>query len=54
MNAEDLIRLKTLLLKRRREIFDRLQRFESDWDALIERNFEMEEEARKADLSAIF
>jgi RNA polymerase-binding transcription factor DksA len=54
MNAQDLMRLKTLLLKRRREIFERLQGFEADWDALRERDIEMEEEAQKADLTAIF
>ena len=54
MNAQDLKRLKTLLLKRRREIFERLQEFEADWDALRERDIEMEEEAQKADLTAIF
>ena len=54
MNAQDLKRLKTLLLKRRGEIFDRLQGFESDWDALSERDIEMEEAAQKANLTAIF
>jgi len=54
MDAQDLKRLKSLLLKRRREIFDRLQGFESDWEAMSERDIEMEEEAQKADLTAIF
>ena len=31
-----------------------MQGFESDWDALSERDIEMEEEAQKANLSAIF
>jgi RNA polymerase-binding transcription factor DksA len=54
MDAQDEKRLKTLLLKRRREIFDRLHRFESDWEALSERDIEMEEEAQKADLTGTF
>jgi len=54
MDAQDQKRLKNLLLKRRREIFNRLQGFESDWEALSERDIEMEEEAQKADITAIF
>ncbi|MBW2466215.1 MAG: TraR/DksA C4-type zinc finger protein [Deltaproteobacteria bacterium] len=54
MNAQDLQHLKNLLLKQRDEIFDRLQRFEADWDALSERDIEMEEEAQKADLTALY
>ena len=54
MNAQDLKRLKRLLLKRRQEIFDRLQGLEADWKTLSERDIEMEEEAQKTDLSAIF
>ena len=54
MNVRDMKHLKVLLLKRRREIFDRLQEFETDWEALSEHDIEMEEEAQKADLTAIF
>jgi RNA polymerase-binding transcription factor DksA len=54
MNAKDMKRLKNILLKQRREIFDRLQGLESDWDALSERDIEMEEEAQKEDLRALF
>jgi RNA polymerase-binding transcription factor DksA len=54
MDEQDLKRLKNLLLRQRREIYDRLQGLESDWDALSERDIEWEEEAQKADLSALF
>lgn len=54
MDAQDLKHLKSLLLKRRREIFDRIQGLQSDWGALSERDIEIEEEAQKADLSTLF
>lgn len=55
MNAREMVRFKSLLLKRRREIFDRLQGLESDWETLLnERDIEIEEEAQKSDLSALF
>jgi len=54
MDEQDLQRLKSLLLRQRREIYDRLQGLESDWDALSERDIEWEEEAQKADLTALF
>ena len=45
---------KEVLLKQRREIFERLRRLESDWQALGERDIEMEEEAQKADETSLF
>ncbi len=47
MNEKDLTHLKELLLKARREILDRLDGFQSDWQALSERDLELEEEAQK-------
>lgn len=54
MSEKDLAHLKDLLLRQRREILDRLQGLESDWQALSERDIEREEEAQKADLAQIF
>jgi len=54
MNEQDLQRQKSLLMRRRREIYDRLQGLESEWDALSERDIEWEEEAQKADLTGLF
>jgi RNA polymerase-binding transcription factor DksA len=54
MDEKDLKRLKELLLRQRLEIYDRLQGLESEWEALSERDIEMEEEAQKADLTALF
>ena len=48
-----MVRLREMLLKRRREIFEGLRRFESDWQALTERDMELEE-AQKAALSILF
>lgn len=54
MDEKDLKRLKDILLRQRLEIYDRLQGLESEWEALSERDIEMEEEAQKADLTALF
>ena len=54
MEEKDLIHLKDLLLRQRREILDRLQGLESDWHALSEHDIEREEEAQKADLASLF
>lgn len=54
MGEKDLIHLKDMLLRQRREILDRLQGLESDWQALSERDIEREEEAQKADLASLF
>jgi len=54
MDDQDLQRLKSLLLRQRREVYERLLEFESDWDAMSERDIEWEEEAQKADLSGLF
>jgi DnaK suppressor protein len=45
-------RLREMLIKRRQEIFEWLQRFESDWQSLEERDIELEEEAQKAALTS--
>ena len=52
MSEGDMGRLKEMLLKRRQEIFEWLQRFESDWQSLEERDIELEEEAQKAALTS--
>jgi RNA polymerase-binding transcription factor DksA len=54
MDEHERQHLKSLLLRRRREIYDHLQGLESDWEALSERDIEWEEEAQKADLTALF
>jgi DnaK suppressor protein len=54
MDEQSLDRLKALLLRQRKEIFDRLQGFESDLQALNEREIEFEEEAQKAHSQALF
>ena len=54
MDEQDRQHLKSLLLRMRQEIYDRLQGLESDWDALSERDIEWEEEAQKADLSGLY
>ncbi len=54
MAERDLVRLKKMLLKQRREIFKRIQGLESDWTVLGERDVEWEEEAQKADLTALY
>ena len=53
MEAEDLKRLKELLMRQRREIFERLQGLKSYREDLSERDIEMEEEAQKADISSL-
>jgi DnaK suppressor protein len=54
MSENNSTHLKNLLLRQRREILDRLQGLESDWQALSERDIEREEEAQKADLTSLF
>jgi len=54
MSEQDLMLLKEMLLNRRREIFDRLRQFESNWKTLQEREIEEEEEAQKADLTSLY
>jgi DnaK suppressor protein len=48
----DMRRLKEMLFKRRQEIFEWLQRFESNWHSMEERDIELEEEAQKAALTS--
>ena len=43
MSEGDMVRLREMLLKRRREIFEGLRRFESDRQALAERDIDLEE-----------
>ena len=47
MEEQDLNRLKDLLLTQRREIFERLQGLESEWEILSAHDIEREEEAQK-------
>ncbi len=54
MREPDLIRLKELLLRRRREIFQQLKELGAGWQILSEHDIEWEEEAQKADLTALF
>lgn len=54
MNKADILTLRRELLQRRREILRRLQGLEANWQTLAEREIESEEEAQKADLSALF
>ncbi|MCK4389879.1 MAG: TraR/DksA C4-type zinc finger protein [Desulfobacterales bacterium] len=54
MSKQEMMRLREMLLKRRKEIFERLRQFESDWQPLTERDIELEEEAQKADLTRLF
>ena len=54
MDEKDLKRLKDLLLTQRLEIYNRLQGLESEWEDLSEHDIEMEEEAQKADLTALY
>ena len=54
MKISDVTHLKELLLRRRHEIFDRLQEIETDWEGLSSRDIEMEEEAQKTDFAALF
>jgi len=54
MSKQDSMRLRGMLLKQREEIFERIQRLESDWQGLGERDIEIEEEAQKADVTSLF
>ena len=49
---EDLVRLRVMLLKQHQDILKWVRRFESDWQALKERDIELEEEAQKADITS--
>lgn len=49
-----MVSMRQRLLEQRQEIFERLRLFESDWQALGEREIEVGEEAQKADLTRIF
>lgn len=54
MNKAEIMTLKATLLQKHREIFRGLQGLEIDWQTLADRDIESEEEAQKADLSALF
>lgn len=51
MVAADLAYIQEKLLEQRRNILEHLQKRESDWHDLAERDVEQEEEAQKADLA---
>lgn len=52
MSEQDMMRLREMLLKQRHEIFEWLREFESDWQAVGERDIELEEGAQKSDLTS--
>jgi DnaK suppressor protein len=54
MEQMDIIQLRQSLLQQRRELFQQLGQFESDWQTLGEREIELEEEAQKADMTSLF
>ena len=54
MSDHSMVYLKRTLLKQRQEIFERLRRTESGWQALGEREIEIEEQAQEADLTGLF
>ncbi len=54
MTKQEVMYLRRLLFKRRQEVFDRLRQLESGWQALGERESELEEEAQKVDLTSLF
>jgi RNA polymerase-binding transcription factor DksA len=54
MSEHDMVRRRKMLLKQRREIFERLRRLESDWQALGEHKIELEEEAQESDVTSLF
>jgi len=54
MSNEDIKQLREALLRKRAEIFERLRRFEKDWQELGERESELEEEAQKSDIASLF
>lgn len=54
MEELDIIKLRQTLLQKRREVFEQLGQFERDWQALEERDIELEEEAQKADMTNLF
>jgi len=51
MTDRDYIHLRSLLLDRRKELTDRVRSLEAGWEALGERDIELEEEAQKAGIS---
>lgn len=54
MGEQELEHLKNLLLQKRNDVFKCLQGLESDWQALSERDIELEEVAQKGALSLLF
>ena len=54
MSESRVMLLRKSLLKKRLEIFERLQLTESGWQALKEHEIEMEEEAQKANMMRLF
>ena len=51
MTARDYLHLRSMLLDRRRELLDRVHSLEDGWEALGEKDIELEEEAQKAGIS---
>jgi len=54
MPERDLNYFRDLLLKQRREIFDRLNQFKTQWHSLGEREIELEEESQKLDITSLY
>jgi DnaK suppressor protein len=54
MTKQEAIRLRRMLYQRRQQLFNRLRQIEAHWQALGERDIELEEEAQKTDLTSLF
>ena len=54
MSEEDALQFRIMLLKRRQELFEHVNRLEAGWQTLGERDIELEEEAQKADISGLY
>jgi len=53
MSERDLASFREILLRQRREIFERLRQFESDWKMIGDREIELEEESQKRDITLL-
>lgn len=53
MPIRDMLQLREKLLRERKEIFERLRSFKSDWQSLQERDPELDEEAQKSPLKSL-
>lgn len=54
MTEQDILRLRNSLLERRRELLDRVRSLEEGWQALADREIELEEEAQKVGISQAY